>query len=125
MELVNKKNEVRINHMDCLINNQKILVFNNEELLTFQMTRVVTKVLDSNSTKISLCICTYIVRQPTKKQKIIGHQLHVVYNERKQFNKTYHIYGYILIPDIFYFTQNFSMDYLKFPCKSKSNGVLS
>lgn len=63
MELVNKKNGVRINHMDCLKkkNNQKILVVNNEEILTFQMTRVVTKVLDSNSIKISFCTCSYLV----------------------------------------------------------------
>lgn len=60
-----------------------------------------------------------------KEQKIIGHQLHVVYNERKQYNKTYHIYGYILIPDIFYFTHNFSWTILNFLLKIKLMESLS
>lgn len=58
-----------------------------------------------------------------KKQKINGHPPHVVYNEKKQCNKTRNLYGYILIPDIFFFTENFFMEYRKFLFKSKSNGI--
>lgn len=59
-----------------------------------------------------------------KEQKIIGHQPHVVYNEKKQCNKACHLYGYILTPDIFCFTHNFSTKYLKFPFKSKFNSII-